>query len=87
VIYNIDIPPIPLLTVLLLFAVFHAAYSSEEFFRKRGETNGVFEYAYIKKILYISLAMLIITVIPLYYLQRYVGSLESFRRVRLVIGI
>ena len=69
--YEIDIPPIPLLTVMFVFAIVPAAYSSETFFRKRGEKNGVDEYLYIKKILYISLAVLIITTISLYYFYAY----------------
>jgi hypothetical protein len=69
--YSISIPPIPLLTILFLFAVVPAALSSEKFFRKRGEVNCVFEYQYIKKILYVTLAVLIIAIISLYSMQSY----------------
>ena len=72
--YSISIPPIPLLTILILFAVIPAALSSEKFFRKRGEVNCVFEYQYVKKILYVSLAMLIIAIVSLYYVQSYLQS-------------
>lgn len=71
---NIYIPPLPLLITLLLFAVYPAIYSTEKFFRKRGNANVVIEYLYLKKILYISLAMLIIIIISTYYLQSYLES-------------
>jgi hypothetical protein len=66
--YPIIIPPIPLLMVLFIFAIFPAAYPSEKFFKKRGEANAVFEYVYIGKILYISTVLIIITIILLVYL-------------------
>ncbi len=49
--------------------MFPAVYPCEKFFRKRGEENAVFEYQYIKKILYISIVVLIIIIISLYYIN------------------
>jgi hypothetical protein len=75
--YVIDIPPTPLLTVLLIFAIVPAASSSETFFRTRGERNGVDEYLYIRKILYISLAVIIIATVSLYYFHDYTKNMSE----------
>jgi len=60
------IPPIPLTLMLLGFAIIPAIYSTPKFFRKRGFVNVIIEYQYLKKILYISVFILI-GLIGLYY--------------------
>ena len=65
-IYMIYIPPIPLMTVLLVFSVYPAIYPTEKFFKNRGNANAVTEYQYIKKILFTFIIAEIIMIIALY---------------------
>ena len=60
------VPPIPLLLTLLVFAFIPAIYPTPKFFKKRGFVNVIIEYQYLKKILYISIFILI-TLIGFYY--------------------
>ena len=57
--YPIVIPPIPLLIVLLIFALYPALYYTPIFFKKRGFENIILEYGYTKKILLYSIIILI----------------------------
>ena len=65
---DIFFPPLPYIAAMLFFASFPAIYSSEKFFNIRGYLNVITEYQYIKKILYLSLAVLIIVTVLYAYL-------------------
>ena len=58
--YPVVIPPPALLIVLLGFAIYPAIYPTPKFFTKREFENVVTEYYYIKKILFVSIIILII---------------------------
>jgi hypothetical protein len=69
---------VPLMLVLLAFAFYPAIYPTKIFFKKRGEENVVIEYQYLKKILYISLSILIALIV----VQRYFIDISSFLAIR-----
>ena len=64
----IVIPPIPIMVILFLFSVYPALYPTEKFFKKRGSVNVVIEYQYIRKILFVFLISLIVTIVMIYFL-------------------
>ena len=64
-------PPVLLVLILLVFAVFPAIYPTPKFFKKRGFENVIIEYRHLKKILYISIAILGALLISYYYLTFY----------------
>jgi hypothetical protein len=54
------IPPVPLLVVLLIYAVYPTLYPVSKFFEKRGSENVLLEYYYIRKILFSAIIIMII---------------------------
>ena len=64
----LTIPAIPLMLMLLVYAIFPSVFSTPVFFRVRGNENVILEYQYIKKILYLSIIALISLIILYLYL-------------------
>ena len=78
-------PPIPLLIVLLVFALYPASFSTPRFFEKRGFENVVIEYQYMKTILFISI-ILLITFLPLFLIIEYfrpiINDIENDKTIK-----
>jgi hypothetical protein len=67
--FQIAIPPIPLLIVFSLFSFIPAIYPIPIYFQKRGFENIVYEYQFMKKILYVSIILVIALILLLILFQ------------------
>lgn len=70
--FYIIIPPVAFMIVLLVFSVIPAIYPTEYFFKNRSSANVVIEYQYIRRILYASLIVVIISIIAVNILNSYI---------------
>jgi hypothetical protein len=62
--FGYDILPIDMIYILVFaYGLYPIKYSSEKYFKKRGSEEALVEYHYIKKILYVIVPLLFITVL------------------------
>lgn len=75
------IPSFPLLIWLLFFAVYPAIYPTHKFYSKRGSENVVIEYAFLKKILYCSILIVIFAIILTQYIIMNMSQDNEFKEL------
>lgn len=74
--YNVDIPndnifwPLLLVIIFSVYILYHARFSTEKYFKKKGFENMVYEFRFLQKILYAEIAifaicLFVLVVVPL----------------------